>query len=41
MIKKSEYCSKVIERKFNKPLTMTLKDREDFNYSTRYWICQK
>ena len=29
MIKESEYCSKVIETKFHKPLIMTEKDLDD------------
>ena len=33
MIKGSEYCSKVIETEFNKPLVMTEKDHEGFNNS--------
>ena len=39
MIKENEYCSKVIEIKFNKLLAMTEKDHEDFNNSIKYWIC--
>ena len=35
MIKEKEYCSKVIEIKFNKPLVMTEKDYEDSNNSTK------
>ena len=30
MIKESEYCSKIIETEFNKPIVMTRKDHEDF-----------
>ena len=36
MIKESEYCSKVIETQFK-----TEKDHEDFNNSTKCWICRK
>ena len=39
IVNKSEYCSKVIEAKFNKPLIMSEKDHEDFNSSTKCWIC--
>ena len=35
MINKSEYCFKVIETKFHKPLAMTKKDHENFKISTR------
>ena len=41
MIKESEYCSEVIETKFNKPLFVTKKDHEDFKNSIQGWICKK
>ena len=44
MIKESLYCSKVTERELNKRLVMTEKYRknhEDFNISTKFWICKK
>ena len=41
MIKENEYCSKVIETEFGKPLVMTEKDNEDFNNSTELWICKR
>ena len=31
----------VIKAAFNKPLVMTEKDHEDFNNSTKCWICKK
>ena len=40
MIKESEYFSKVIETEFIKPLVMTEKHHEDFNNSTKCWICK-
>ena len=41
MIEQSEYCSNVIETEFDKPLIMSEKVHEDFNYSTDCWICKK
>ena len=41
MISETEYCAKVIEREFNKPLVMTRKDHEDFKSSTKCQICKK
>ena len=41
MIRESKYFSKIIETEFNKPLVMSGKDHEDFNNSTKYWICKK
>ena len=35
IISETEYCAKVIEREFNKPLVMTKKDHEDFKSSTK------
>ena len=40
LIKESEHCSKVIGTKFNKPLIMSEKDNEDFNNSTKWWVCK-
>ena len=34
MVEENEYCSKVIEKHFCKPLVMTEKDNEDFKNST-------
>ena len=39
MIKGSEYCSKVIGTEFNEPFVMNEKVHEDFNNSTKFWIC--
>ena len=41
VIKESEYCSKVIETEFNKPLIIIKEDHEDFKNSTKCWICKK
>ena len=41
MIKENEYCSKVTETEFNKPLVLTEKVHEGFNNSTKCWICKK
>ena len=41
IIKESEYCSKVIEKEFEKPLAMTKKDHEDFKSSNECWIFKK
>ena len=41
VIKEIEYCSKVIVTKFDNPLVMTEKYYEDFNNSTKCWICKK
>ena len=47
MIEEHEYCYKVIEKIFNKPLVMkkimplTEKDNEDFKNSTKCWIFKK
>ena len=34
MIKESEYCSKVFQTQFNRPLVLTGNYHEDFKYST-------
>ena len=41
MIKESEFRSKVIEKEFHKSLAMTEKDHNDFNNSTKCWICKE
>ena len=41
MIKESEYSFKLIKKKINKSCVMTKKDQEDFNNSTKCWICNK
>ena len=40
MIKKSKCCNDVMKKHFNKELVMTKKDNEDFEHSTKYWICE-
>ena len=39
MVKESKYCSEVIKNLFNKELVMTKKGNEDFENSTKCWIC--
>ena len=39
IIKESKYCSDVMKNYFNKELVMTKDDNEDFENSTKYWIC--
>ena len=41
IIKESEYYSKVIEAKFNKPLVYDQKNHEDYNTSTKCWFYKK
>ena len=39
MIKESKYCSDVKKKYFSKDLVITEKDNEDFENSTKCWIC--
>ena len=39
MIKESKYCTDIMKKHFNKELVMTKKDLEDFENSTKCWIC--
>ena len=39
MIEESRYCSDVFKKYFNKKLVQTKKDNEDFENSTKCWIC--
>ena len=39
MIQENKYCSDVIKKSFNKELVITIKDKEDFENSTKCWIC--
>ena len=39
MIEGSKYCNDVIKKHFNKELVMTKEDNEDFDNSTKCWIC--
>ena len=39
MIEESKYCSDVVQKHLNKELVMTKKDNEDFENSTKCWIC--
>ena len=35
----SKYCSEVMKKHFSKELVMTKEDNEDFQISTKCWIC--
>ena len=39
MIEESKHCSDVMKKHFNKGLVMTKIDNEDFENSTKCWIC--
>ena len=39
MIEESKYCNDVMKKCFTKELVMTKKDNEDFENSTKCWIC--
>ena len=39
MIEERKSCSDVIKKHFNNELVMTKKDNEDFENSTKCWIC--
>ena len=39
MIEESKYCGDVMKKHFNKELVMTKEDNEDFENSTKCWIC--
>ena len=39
MIDESKHCSDVMKKHFNKELVMTKEDNEDFENSTKFWIC--
>ena len=39
MIKESRYCSDVTKKRFSKELVMIKEDNEDFENSTKFWIC--
>ena len=41
MIDESKHCSDVMKKHFNKELVMTKEDNEDFENSTKFWICDK
>ena len=40
MIKEGKYCSDVMKKHFIKELVMSKEDNQDFEYSTKYWICE-
>ena len=39
VIEESKYCSDVMEKYFSKELVMSKKNNEDFENSTKCWIC--
>ena len=39
MIDESKYCNNVMKKNFNKELMITTKDNEDFENSTKCWMC--
>ena len=39
MTKEGKYCSDVMKKHSNKELVMTSEDKEDFEKSTKCWIC--
>ena len=39
MIEESKYSSAVMKKNFSKELVMSKKDNEDFESSTKCWIC--
>ena len=39
MIEESTYCSDVTKKHFNKELVLTKKDNEDFENTTKCWVC--
>ena len=39
MMEESKICSELMKKHFNKELVITKKDNEDFENSTKYWIC--
>ena len=39
MVEESKYCSDMMKEHFNKELVMNIKDNEDFENSTKCWIC--
>ena len=42
MIEESKYCRELIKKKqFNKELVLTKEENEDFENSTKCWICDK
>ena len=40
MIEENKYCSDVMKKHFNKKLGMIKEDNEDFENSTKSWICR-
>ena len=39
VIEENKYCSDVMKKHFNRELVMTKEDNEDFENSTKFWIC--
>ena len=41
ILKEYQYCKKVIKKHFNKNLTMSEKEEEQYRLSNNCWICEK
>ena len=41
MIKESKYCCEMIETEFRKAIAITEKDHDNFENSTKCWICKR
>ena len=39
MIEESKFCTDIMKKHFHKELVLTKEDDEDFENSTKYWIC--
>ena len=39
MIEESKYCSDVMKKYFSKELVMIIDDNEDFENSSKFWVC--
>ena len=39
MIEESKYCSDVMKKYFNKELVMIIDGNEDFENSSKFWVC--
>ena len=39
MIEESKFCSNLMKKHLNKEFVMTKEDNEDFENSTKSWIC--
>ena len=39
MVDESKYCNDMMEKHFSKELVVTKEDYEDFENSSKFWIC--